>query len=105
MAEDIKKEVEVKQPKTEKLKIKKEVTIDKLYKVGSEITLTKGKDDKIWSDHFGETGRLGDDLLAVGDEVGNQKAGRGERHHHGARRHDDDGQLPPDGEISKAEHS
>jgi len=46
MAED-KKEVEVKQPKTEKFKIKREVVIDKPYKLGSEITLTKGKDDKL----------------------------------------------------------
>lgn len=43
MAEDIKKEVEVKQPKTSKYKIKREVVIDKPYKVGSEIELPNGK--------------------------------------------------------------
>ena len=43
MAEDIKKEVEAKQPKTSKYKIKREVTIDKLYKVGNEIELPNGK--------------------------------------------------------------
>ncbi len=42
MAED-KKEVEVKQPKTQEYKVKKEFTLDKLYKVGSKIHLPNGK--------------------------------------------------------------
>lgn len=43
MADEIKKEVEARKPKTEIHKIKKEVTIDKLYKVGNEIELPNGK--------------------------------------------------------------
>lgn len=43
MADDIKKEVEAKPLKTEKYKVKKEVTVDKLYKVGSFIELPNGK--------------------------------------------------------------
>lgn len=41
MAED--KKQEEKLPKTQKFKVKKEVTLDKLYKVGSVIELPNGK--------------------------------------------------------------
>lgn len=43
MADEIKKEVDVKQPKTQEYKVKKEFTLDKLYKVGNKIELPNGK--------------------------------------------------------------
>jgi hypothetical protein len=54
MAEDNKKELpEVKLPKTQEYKIKKEVTVDRLYRIGEKISLPSGKlKDKLTSNNI-----------------------------------------------------